>query len=128
MAEKYTGSVKYAPGTVVRVSENEKYDMESADAYDEDILGVISEKPAFVMNSESKGQIVGLIGKLPIRVTGVVRKGEPIMPWKNGTAIACRPDLFDMDFRQATSLFKIGYALESKADIEEQLIMCILKK
>lgn len=131
LAEKYTAPVKYPAGTVVRISENAKYEVESADAYDEDIIGVVSEKPAFVMNSESLGQMIGLIGKLPVRIRGTIKKGDPIMAWKEGTAIACKPELMtdlEIDPRLAISMLKIGYALESKKTDIEKLVMCILKK
>ncbi len=41
------------------------------------IIGVISEKPAFTMNDGLEGGIVvGLKGRLPVRILGTCKKGD----------------------------------------------------
>jgi hypothetical protein len=40
------------------------------------VAGVISEYPAYIMNSLSEGQAVALRGKVPVKVVGTVQKGD----------------------------------------------------
>ena len=40
------------------------------------VAGVISLYPGYVMNSQSDGQNVALRGKVPVKVTGAVKKGD----------------------------------------------------
>jgi len=40
---------------------------------------VISEKPAYLMNSAAEGQAVGLKGRVPVRVVGAVKKAKQYM-------------------------------------------------
>ena len=40
------------------------------------VIGIVSEKPAYIMNSDLKnGLIIGLKGRLPIRLIGTCEKG-----------------------------------------------------
>ena len=43
------------------------------------VIGIVSEKPAYIMNSDLKnGLMVGLKGRLPVRVIGKCEKGDLI--------------------------------------------------
>ena len=44
--------------------------------YDTRIAGVISENPAYIMNSKSEGQPVALAGKVKCKVHGTITKGS----------------------------------------------------
>ena len=46
---------------------------------DVDVFGVISSNPAYLMNSEATGQPVALAGRVPVKVTGPVRKGDVLI-------------------------------------------------
>jgi hypothetical protein len=78
-------------------------------------IGVVSTDPAYMMNSETSGQYIGLTGRLPVRVTGLVKKGQAVYALDSGvcTTIA------------TTAL--VGIALQSSTDIGEKLIECVLK-
>ena len=78
-------------------------------------IGVISEKPAYLMNSEADGQAIGLKGRVPVRVKGVVSKGQPVYAWEDGVCSTIA----------ATAL--VGIALESNSDEGEKLVECVLK-
>ena len=113
LAEKYTTDKKYAVGTVMTVSD----DTSETCACDinDTAIGVISEKPAYLMNSESNGQPVALKGRVPVRVTGPIKKGEKVYTGANGTASA----------GETSSI--VGIALESSDVLDEKLIECVLK-
>jgi len=112
LAEKYTTDQEYSVGTVMAVGGVE----ETRSASFSDIaIGVISAEPAYLMNSDSKGQAIGLKGRVPVRVTGPVSKGQAIYPWKDGVASTI------------TSKSLVGVALETNNDDGEKLVECVLK-
>ena len=71
--------------------------------------------PGMMMNSESEGQYIALKGRVPVRVKGVVEKGQPIYAWEDGVCSTIH----------TTAM--VGVALESSADESEKLIECVLK-
>ena len=113
LAEKYTTDKNYPVGTLMMIGG----EAEATACEDEHgiCIGVISTKPAYLMNSEAEGQAVALVGRVPVRITGPVNKGEPVHVAKNGTASVDGSG--DM----------IGIALESNDRHEESLVECILK-
>jgi len=122
LAEMYKTPVKYPVGTVVKISENPLYDICMADYMDENVLGVISSKPGFILNFTKDKienmQPVGLVGRVPIRIFGPIKKGQPIM--SNGNGLACA-------FNGEKPLSKIGCALESNSEDAEKLVECSIK-
>jgi len=78
-------------------------------------IGVISENPAYLMNSEAEGQAIALKGRVPVRVVGSIRKGEAVYAWENGVCSTI-----------ATSAL-VGVALESNDADGEKLVECVLK-
>jgi hypothetical protein len=111
LAEKYLTDQEYETGTVVMVGgEQEVTIVTGNDCY---VLGVISANPAYLMNSSSKGQAVGLTGRLPVKIKGSVKKGQPIWPTENGHA--CSID---------NGRHPFGFALENGQD---GLVECLIK-
>jgi hypothetical protein len=78
-------------------------------------IGVISENPAYLMNSMADGQAVALKGRVPVRVKGPVSKGQAVYAWQDGCASTI------------ASNGLVGIALESSTSDTEQLIECVLK-
>jgi hypothetical protein len=76
LAEKYESDKKYDHGTVVVVGgESEVTACHSF--MSKRVAGVVSANPAFVMNeSLSGGVMVALKGRVPVRVSGQVKKGD----------------------------------------------------
>lgn len=84
LAEKYTTDRDYAVGTVIAVGGSAEA---TACVLGDRAFGVISEFPAYLMNSESEGQAVALKGRVPVLVTGAVRKGQRLIAGPEGTAV-----------------------------------------
>jgi hypothetical protein len=112
LAEKYTTDQHYPVGTLITIGGEAEA---TACEGDEMCIGVISTKPAYLMNSDSEGQAVALVGRVPVRITGPVNKGDKVYVASNGTASAEA----DGDI--------IGIALEDNDRHEETLVECILK-
>jgi hypothetical protein len=75
MAEKYESDAEYDAGTVI-VFGGEKEITSSKDKGTSTVAGVISNEPAYMMNSEADGQYVALCGRVPCKVVGPVSKGD----------------------------------------------------
>ena len=87
LAEVYETDSEYEVGTVV-VFGGEKEVTISKEGNDPRVAGVISEKPAYLMNSESAGQPVALMGKVPCKVVGHVIKGDMLSTDPNNHGVA----------------------------------------
>ena len=87
LAEVYETDSEYEVGTVV-VFGGDKEVTISKQGNDPRVAGVISDKPAYLMNSESAGQPVALLGKVPCKVIGHISKGDMLStdPANNGVA------------------------------------------
>jgi hypothetical protein len=85
LAEKYLADADYAPGTVVSIG-GEK---EVTEAKFGDIaLGVVSTNPAYMMNSGLEGgTYIALKGRVPVKVTGPVNKGNPLIAGNDGCGV-----------------------------------------
>jgi len=121
LAEKYTTSTgDLEPGTVVRVTigpgHNDALPEVEPAMQDSIPVGVISTAPAYLMNADSEGQAVALKGRVPVKVTGAVTKGQAVYVDDNGHATASN-----------TGSMMVGVALESKGDSAVKLVECILK-
>lgn len=114
LAEKYTTAEELAPGTAVAVCAHEDHEVEPANA-SKLCIGVVSTDPAYMMNCDSEGQYIALKGRVPVRVKGSVKKGQPIYAWENGVCSTI-----------ATSAL-VGVALESNDSDDEKLVECVLK-
>jgi hypothetical protein len=83
LAEIYETDKLYDIGTVVMVG-GEK---EVTECFvGKRALGVISDRPAFLMNSQAKGQPVALKGRVKVKVVGAVKKGDELVAGNGGFA------------------------------------------
>lgn len=120
LAEKYICSESCRVGTVVCISTKEDVDIEPCQ---EDLasncIGVISAKPGFLMNKQLKGgEIVGLVGRVPVQMVGPVKKGDFVV----ATAIGCaRAGV------KGEEAFKIGIANATKENSKVAIVECIIK-
>ncbi len=78
LAEKYTSDQDYEPGTVVELG-GEYEVTQTRRSRSTAIAGVVSTDPAYLMNSDSDGISVALIGRVPCKVVGTVRKGDMLI-------------------------------------------------
>jgi hypothetical protein len=84
LAEKYLADKEYPPGTVVAVGGTAE--ITACDEGDR-AIGVVSEKPGYMMNSElANGTYVALKGRVPVLVEGPVRKSDRLVAGKDGRA------------------------------------------
>ena len=112
LAEKYTTEEEHPVGTVMAVGG----DAETRPAKVSDlVVGVVSEKPAYLMNADADGQALALKGRVPVRINGPVSKGQAVYAWQDGVASTI------------ASNGLVGVALESNSDEGEKLVECVLK-
>jgi len=114
LAEKYSTAIDLPVGTAVAVCSHADHEVEPAVASNL-CIGVVSDKPAYLMNSEADGQAIALKGRVPVRVTGPVKKGQAVFAWDAGVCSTI----------QTTAL--VGIALETNSDEGEKLVECVLK-
>ena len=116
LAEKYTVEYDHPVGTVMSVSTEPGYEIWPCRLNDIPV-GVISEKPAYLMNKDlDNAQAIALEGRVPVRVVGKVRKGDKLHVDQGGVA----------SLTYTGNPF-VGIALESNDDESEKLVEVILK-
>ena len=114
LAEKYLADAEYEVGTVVIVGGDAEV---TASAQGFKALGVVSEKPAFMMNKDLVGgTYIALKGRVPVKVWGTCNKGDLMVAYKDGTARSTQ----DPDYM----VFAI--ALEDSDDESIKLIECVV--
>lgn len=118
LAEKYTTREKFSIGTILEVAYEEEFDLTETSGLTDCFAGVVSEKPGFVLNQESEGQLVGLVGRVPIRIIGPVYKRDIIVATANGCGKADN---------QEKLIYKVAVALETNLSLYEKLVDCIIK-
>ena len=115
LAEKYTTDSEYPVGTVVSVGGSHEATATTSGSMP---IGVISDNPAYLMNSKGEGQAVALKGRVPVLVTGAVSKGDVLyVSEASGTASKLADDGANI----------VGVALENNADNGAKLVECVLK-
>jgi len=87
LAEIYESDDEYEVGTVVIFGGEKEITVSSMGA-DPRVAGVISENPAYLMNSEATGQPVALQGKVPCKVVGVINKGDMLVTHSQHPGVA----------------------------------------
>jgi len=123
LAERFETDIAYPAGTVVVLGGDKEITASVVDG-DNDVFGVISTDPAYLMNSEAGDNAthppVALVGRVPVRVVGAVHKGQRLISAGNGCARAAAND-------EATSFNVIGRALENKTSTEEALVQAAVR-
>jgi hypothetical protein len=90
VAEMYESDQIIEPGTVVCFGGSKEITMCDQDACRR-VAGVISTNPSYLMNSGQTGEYVvavALTGRVPVKVTGIIRKGDMMVATSNGRARA----------------------------------------
>lgn len=120
LAEKYRCDGACEIGSVMCVSSYADVDLEECS---EDLslafVGVISSTPGFIMNSKLEdSEIVGLVGRLPVKVKGKINKGDFVVATEGGCARAGK---------KGEEAFKIGICNQTKDTDDVELVECIIK-
>jgi len=80
LAEKYLADAEYSVGTVIAVGGTAEVTAASVDNA-HSVLGVVSDKPAYLMNSDLEGgTTVALKGRVPVKVVYEIKKGDRLAP------------------------------------------------
>ena len=123
LAERFEIDTPQVPGTVVELggaAEITKVEQELS----ENVFGVISTKAAYLMNAsagtDQTHPPVAVSGRVPVRVTGQVRKGDRLVSAGNGLARSAAKS-------EMTPWNVIGRALSSKTTEGEGVVEAIVK-
>jgi hypothetical protein len=114
LAEKYTTDQEYEPGTVIVVASAGDAEGTASYTTGQRVLGVVSTNPAFIMNDELDGQAIALRGRVPVKVVGPIRKGQPLICNQDGKGI----------YGDTNNSFAI--ALETNEETSVKLVECVI--
>lgn len=122
VAERFHADELLEPGTVVELGGTAEITRSRSDL-SENVFGVISTKPAYTMNGgageDDTHPKVAMTGRVPVKVTGYIRKGDRLVSAGNGLARAATPG-------EATAFNTIGRALVDKQTPESGTIEAIV--
>ena len=122
VAERFHADEYLEPGTVVELGGPAEITRSRAELSDE-VFGVISTQAAYLMNagagSDHTHPPVAMTGRVPVRVTGPVRKGDRLVSAGDGMARAARRE-------EIRSTNVIGRSLQDKTDPGTGLIEAIV--
>jgi hypothetical protein len=122
VAERFAADEVLPPGTVVELGGTQEITRSQTDLSD-NVFGVISTRPAYTMNGgagdDDTHPKVAMTGRVPVLVTGVVKKGDRLVSAGNGIARAARTG-------EATAFNTIGRSLVDKTTPESGTIEAIV--
>ena len=122
VAERFHADETYAPGTVVELGGPNEITISQLEL-SENVFGVISTRAAYLMNAgagtDATHPPVAMTGRVPVRVTGTVRKGDRLVSAGSGLARAARRD-------EITAYNVIGRSLQDKMSQEEGTVEAIV--
>lgn len=82
VAEIYVADAAYEPGTLVSLGGSADVTV-TAGVADQNIFGIVSSRPAYLMNAKQKHEKnalpIAVAGRIPVKVTGVVNKGDRLI-------------------------------------------------
>lgn len=84
IAEYYLADADYPPGTLVDIGG--EFEITATTEDSQDIFGVVTTNPTFILNSPHDDPpegahwvAIGLVGRVPVRVVGLVNKGDRLI-------------------------------------------------
>ena len=125
VAERFEADAPMSEGAVVTLGGSAEI-TESVGELNNQVFGVISTQPAFMMNAAAGNSeshpFVAMTGRTPVRVTGAVAKGQRLVSSSvKGTARAVA------NSETITPFHVIGRALESSTDAGIKLVNCAVR-
>ena len=124
LAEKYSTDEDYPIGTVICIGGEKEATASQPGCIP---IGVVSENPAYLMNADAIGQIVGLKGRVPVKVIGQVNKGDAVyvgdtvgvaIPWNHYSVASKNADV---------DAHMVGVSLVNSDNSGIKLVECVLK-
>jgi hypothetical protein len=122
LAERFEADTSYEPGTVVQLGGEKEI---TAVQYElsEDVFGVISNTAAYLMNagagSDATHPPVAVTGRVEVKVTGKIKKGDRLVSAGSGIARAAKSG-------EANAFNTIGRSLEDKTTDGEGFVEAIV--
>lgn len=114
LAEKYLADAEYEVGTVLAIGGEKEVTQCWVGSL---AIGPVSANPAYLMNTDlENGTAVALKGRVPVKVTGPIIKGQRLVAGPNGTAQSATSNTSDV----------FAVALESNADVNVKLVECVI--
>jgi len=124
LAEKYLADQEYEVGTVVAVGGTAEV---RACQIGDRAFGAVSANPAFKMNDGLVGgTYIALKGRVPVKVSGPVEKGDKLMAASNGTAAPAHLVLRGQQVSSRSFPDTFAIALETNLDEGVKLVECIV--
>lgn len=106
LAELYAADKEYEAGTVVMFGGD--FEVTQSTKHSNKVAGVVSTNPAYLMNAglepvQNAGKDknysiptpIALTGRVPVKVQGVIAKGDMLIAGRNGMAMACPSDAYN---------------------------------
>jgi hypothetical protein len=122
LAERFEADAIYQPGTVVQLGGEKEITAVQLDLSDE-VLGVVSNTAAYLMNAEAGNDethpAIALAGRVSVKVSGKINKGDRLVSAGSGLARAAQAN-------ELTAFNSIGRSLESKTTDGEGLVEAIV--
>lgn len=122
LAERYAADAVYDVGTVVELGGEHEVTSVKTDASNE-VFGVVSNTYAYLLNAEAGDDNthppIALVGRVPVKVYGPIKKGQRLVSNGNGTARAG-------NISELTSFNVIGRALEDKDELDVALVLSVV--
>jgi len=122
VAERFAADEEMVPGTVVELGGSAEITQVQQELSD-NVFGVISTRAAYLMNSQAGTDQthppVAMTGRVPVRVQGIIRKGDRLVAAGNGMARAAKAG-------EANAFNVIGRSLVHKLDDTEGTVEAIV--
>lgn len=122
VAERFAADEYLDPGTVVELGGQAEI-TKSMSPLSEKVFGVISTRAAYLMNSSAGSDEthppVAMTGRTPVKVTGIVNKGDRLVSAGDGLARSALPG-------EATAFNVIGRSLDDKLTVDIGTIEAIV--
>lgn len=124
LAERYFADAVYEPGTVLVLGGDEEVTI-CNEENSTDVFGVVSTDPAYLMNSlNGSAELrpappVAMIGRVPVKVIGPIRKGQRLVSALNGRAQAAPENVNPMSI--------IGRSLQDKLTDSEGVVEAVVR-
>jgi hypothetical protein len=123
LAERFEADTYYDAGTVVELGGDKEITAVQYELSD-DVFGVVSATAGYIMNgaagSDETHPPIAVGGRVQVKVTGKVKKGQRLVSAGNGVARAAKPG-------EATAFNIIGRALEHKTTDELGAVEAFVK-
>jgi hypothetical protein len=125
IGERFEADAPMTAGAVVELGGNAEI-TESTSDMSEAVFGVVSQQPAFMMNSaagnDDSHPFIAMTGRTPVRVTGAVAKGQRLV---TSSVKGCARAVASGE--SINPFHVIGRALETSTDEGIKLVNCVVR-